>query len=66
MGIEILLSALALASAAPTTDTAVVGHSTQDRPIKVHRLGNASSPHKVLVVGCIHGDECAGSAVTTS
>ena len=54
MGIEILLSALALATAAPTTDTAVVGHSTQDRPIKVHRLGDASSPHKVLVVGCIH------------
>jgi len=64
MGIEILLSALALATAAPTTDTAVVGHSTQDRPIKVHRLGDASSPHKVLVVGCIHGNECAGSAVT--
>ena len=64
MGFEILLSALALASAAPITDTAVAGHSTQDRPIKVHRLGNASSPHKVLVVGCIHGDECAGSAVT--
>ena len=30
----------------------------------MHRLGNASSPHKVLVVGCIHGNECAGSAVT--
>ena len=64
MGIEILLSAVALASSGPSTGTEVVGHSTQDRPIKVHRLGDPSSPHKVLVVGCIHGNECAGSAVT--
>ena len=64
MGIEILLSAVALAAGAPSTDTAVVGHSVQDRPIKVHRLGDPSSPHNVLVVGCIHGNECAGTAVT--
>ncbi|HEX5469739.1 MAG TPA: M14 family zinc carboxypeptidase [Gaiellaceae bacterium] len=64
MGIEILLAALVLASPVPTRDTAVVGHSVADRPIKVHRLGNAASPHKVLVIGCIHGNECAGTAVT--
>ena len=64
VGIEILLSAIALASSGPSTGTEVVGHSTQDRPIKVHRLGDPTSPHKVLVVGCIHGNECAGSAVT--
>ena len=64
MGIEILLSALALASSAPTTSTAIVGHSVQDRPIKVHRLGNAEASTKVLVVGCIHGNECAGTAIT--
>ena len=64
MGIEILLSALALASATPTTGTMVVGHSVADRPIKAHRLGNAASPHKVLVVGCIHGDECSGQKIT--
>ena len=64
MGIEILLSAVALAASGPSTGTEVVGHSTQDRPIKVHRLGDPTSPHKVLVVGCIHGNECAGSAVT--
>jgi murein peptide amidase A len=64
MGFEILLSALALASSSPTSDTMLVGHSVADRPIKAHRLGDASSPVKVLVVGCIHGTECAGSAVT--
>jgi len=64
MGIEILLSALALASSSPTTSTAIVGHSVADRPIKAHRLGDTASPHKVLVVGCIHGNECAGTAIT--
>ena len=64
MGIEILLSAVALAASGPTTETTVVGHSVSDRAIKAHRLGNAKSAHKVLVVGCIHGDECAGTAIT--
>ena len=30
------------------------------RPIRAHRLGDFSSPRTILVVGCIHGDECAG------
>ncbi|HEY7003539.1 MAG TPA: M14 family zinc carboxypeptidase [Gaiellaceae bacterium] len=64
MGIEILLSAFAFASSTPSASTALVGHSVHDRPIKVHRLGDPASPHKVLVVGCIHGDECAGTAIT--
>jgi murein peptide amidase A len=64
VGIEILLSVLALASATPSTSTALVGRSVQDRPIKVHRLGNPASPHNVLVVGCIHGNECAGTKIT--
>ena len=64
VGIEILLSAVALVSSGPTSETSVVGHSVADRPIKAHRLGNVQSPHKVLVVGCIHGNECAGRAVT--
>ena len=42
----------------------VIGHSVQDRPIVVHRIGPAAAPRKVLVVGCIHGNECAGVAVT--
>ena len=64
MGIEILLSALAFASSTPTTSNSTVGYSVQDRPIKVHRLGDPASPHKVLVVGCIHGNECAGTKIT--
>jgi murein peptide amidase A len=64
VGIEILLSALAFASSSPSTSTNVVGHSTQGRAIRVHRLGDASSANKVLVVGCIHGTETAGIAIT--
>jgi murein peptide amidase A len=41
-----------------------IGHSVQGRPIVVHSVGPADAPRKVLVVGCIHGNECAGAAVT--
>jgi protein MpaA len=39
-----------------------LGRSVQGRPIDAIELGN---PHgkRVLVVGCIHGNECAGLAV---
>jgi protein MpaA len=44
--------------------TAVVGHSVERRPIRVVARGEPSSPVRVLVVGCVHGNECAGRAVT--
>jgi protein MpaA len=34
------------------------------RPIRIWRIGNPQARRRVLVVGCIHGDECAGKAVT--
>ena len=64
MGIEILLSALALATSDPTRSSEVAGYSSQGRAIRVHRLGDPASPDKVLVVGCIHGNEDAGVAIT--
>jgi protein MpaA len=64
VGIEILLSTLALATSDPTRSSEVIGYSSQGRAIRVHRLGDPSSPHKVLVVGCIHGDEDAGVLIT--
>jgi murein peptide amidase A len=42
----------------------VLGSSERGRPIRVHRLGEASSPRKILVFGCIHGDECEGIDIT--
>jgi murein peptide amidase A len=41
----------------------VVGHSAEDRPIGLRQLGDPSIAAKVLVVGCIHGDECAASKI---
>jgi protein MpaA len=42
---------------------ALVGESSQGQPIRAFVLG-AGRP-VTLVVGCIHGDECAGSVVAT-
>jgi protein MpaA len=38
----------------------VFGHSVQGRPLRALELGDRASHHRVLVVGCIHGNECAG------
>jgi protein MpaA len=40
-----------------------IGRSVEGRPIGVARTGDPAAPRKVLVVGCIHGDECAGREV---
>lgn len=44
--------------------TQVLGRSLEGRPIRAWRIGNARGKQRVLVVGCIHGNECAGVAVT--
>ena len=43
--------------------TTVIGHSVDGRAIHAVESGTPGRP-RVLVVGCIHGNECAGSAVT--
>jgi protein MpaA len=41
-----------------------LGRSTRGRAIRAFRIGNPEGRPRVLVVGCIHGTECAGTAVT--
>lgn len=41
----------------------LLGHSALGRPIGAVELVNPASLRKVLVVGCVHGNECAGIAV---
>jgi murein endopeptidase len=41
-----------------------IGHSSRGRPLVALRVGDTTSSTKALVVGCIHGDECAGTTVT--
>jgi protein MpaA len=54
--IAVVLTVLAVAPAQR------IGHSSQGRPIVVMRSGSPSGV-RVLVVGCIHGNECAGLPV---
>jgi protein MpaA len=65
-----LAAALALlaAPAAPAgggpVDRELLGRSALGRPIAVYRFGDADASRRLLVFGCIHGNECAGMRVT--
>lgn len=50
-------------SASSSLRRVVLGHSVEGRPIVAFRLGNPKRGPHFLVVGCIHGDECAGVAI---
>jgi protein MpaA len=42
----------------------VIGHSVRGRPILAHIVGDPAVPRRILVVGCVHGNETAGEAIT--
>ncbi len=44
----------------------VIGTSVQGRPIVAWSFGPDRASRKILVVGCIHGNECAGLAITSA
>jgi murein peptide amidase A len=41
-----------------------IGHSVEGRAIRPVVLGDPAAAHRVLVVGCIHGTETVGIAIT--
>ena len=49
--------------AAAGSSRRVIGHSVRSRAIRVNDIGARERPTKVLVVGCIHGNECAGREI---
>jgi murein tripeptide amidase MpaA len=49
---------------APPLHREVIGRSVQGRRIRALRVGAPEAPHTALVVGCVHGTERAGEAVT--
>jgi murein peptide amidase A len=59
--LALLLAASAASSPGPRK--VVLGRSLEGRPVVAYELGDPAAPRKVLVVGCIHGDECAGVAI---
>jgi protein MpaA len=44
----------------------VFGRSVDGRPLVAWSLGSPHAARRVLVVGCIHGNECAGLAITAA
>jgi murein peptide amidase A len=61
--------ALALAlvwAGAAVARTVVIGHSVSGRAITATVRGPDDARRKILVVGCIHGNECAGLRITSA
>jgi protein MpaA len=40
-----------------------IGHSVRGRRLRAHNIGGRSRRTSVAVVGCIHGNECAGRSI---
>jgi len=60
--IRLLLAAALLAVPGADVERELLGRSQLGRPIHVDVVGDG--PRRILVVGCIHGDECEGIDVT--
>ncbi|HXD55160.1 MAG TPA: DUF2817 domain-containing protein [Solirubrobacteraceae bacterium] len=46
--------------------TLVIGRSVHGRPITARVIGPDSAARRILVVGCVHGDECAGLSIVSA
>jgi murein peptide amidase A len=57
-----VLAAIVSPATAASARSVLLGRSWQGRPIRAFEVGNRSGT-RVLVVGCIHGNETAGIAV---
>jgi protein MpaA len=62
----LLASALMAAASSASARTVVIGHSVRERALTAQVLGPDSAPRKILVVGCIHGNECAGLTILSA
>jgi protein MpaA len=53
-------------AAGSTTRTVVIGRSVRGLAITARMIGPDSASRKILIVGCIHGNECAGDAIVSA
>lgn len=61
--LAVLLAVAGAPAATFPVATERIGESVDGRPIGLVRAGDPEGSRSVLVVGCVHGDECAGRAV---
>ncbi len=63
--VSAILTASLLAGSASSRSLpgVVLGRSVEGRAIRAIEVGDPASRRKALVVGCIHGNECAGLAI---
>ena len=61
--ILVISMVLALASTPASAGRDTIGRSVRDRRIVLVTRGESAAATRVLVVGCIHGNECAGRAI---
>jgi murein peptide amidase A len=61
----VALAVLASVSVADAR-TVVINRSVRGRAITAQVLGPDTAPRKILLVGCIHGNECAGIAILSA
>lgn len=54
----------ALIAPAPGPRVVAIGRSVLGRHIAAREIGDGTRAVAVLVIGCVHGDECAGRSVT--
>ena len=54
----------AVRTAGVRTRSVVLGHSVEGRPILGYQVGDPAASRRLLAVGCVHGDETAGEAIT--
>jgi murein peptide amidase A len=64
--VAVVLSLLLSGMAQASVRRRVIGRSVQGRPIVAWSFGPDSARRRILVVGCIHGNECAGLAITSA
>ena len=62
---RILVVSVALAVVATPASAArdTIGRSVRDRPIVLVTRGESAGSTRVLVIGCMHGNECAGRSI---
>ena len=61
--IDTAASAVAVFAPRAGTFQYMLGRSVRGRPIRAVEVGDPAAVTKVLVIGCVHGDECAGTAI---